>query len=52
MSVKAKITMNDGTVISKLVNDWDELMLWLMKRHGEYVGFEAREIHDEGGSPK
>ena len=46
MSVKAKITMNDGTTISKLVNDWDELMLWLMKHHGEYTGFEAHDLNN------
>ena len=49
MSVQAKIEMKDGTTISKLVATMDDLMLWLMKHHGEYTGFEAHDLTEGMG---
>ena len=47
MSVDAKITMTNGTTIRKRMMSLEDLMLWLMRHHGEYDGFEARTVRAE-----
>lgn len=41
MTVKAKITLNDKTTITRFFPDFIELSDWMERHHGQYKGVSA-----------